>query len=285
MTSFPSTGPITASLDVQWGDLRVVAGDDPTVVVTVTPSDPTHDKDVRAAAATTVSCADGRLQVVGPRNRTGVFNKKYGSVQVEVLLGQGSELDAVTGFGAIAVEGAVGRCRLKSAAGDVRLQAAASADLRTGMGAVTAGRIAGDLYCRTGSGSVHVERIGGRAEVRNSNGDTRIGDCLGALRVKAANGTVTVGHAGDDAVLTSANGDLAIGSAESGAVQMSTSLGRIEIGIAPGTAALLDLSTSFGAVRNELDAIGTPEPAERTVEVRAQTSAGDIDVRRAPALV
>ena len=278
MTSFPTTGPISAAIDVQWGDVRVVARDDGATEVEVSPTDPSNEKDRRAADDTTVTCADGRLRVVGPRNLTGVFNKKYGSVQVSVRLAAGSELDAGTGLGTITVEGALGACRAKTSAGDVAVQDATSADLRTGMGVVAAREIAGEAYCKTGSGAVQIERIGGRAEVKNSNGDTRIGDSGGPLRVKSANGSITVGRARGDVNATTANGNLSIGSAESGAVQLKTSLGRIDIGVPGGTSALLDLSTSFG-----VDAAAAPGSGDRTVEVHAQTSAGDIDVVRVAA--
>ena len=105
MTSFPTTGPITASLDIAWGDIRIVAGDEAATVVEVTPTDPRNDKDRQAAQDTTVTCADGRLRVAGPRNLTGIFNKKYGSVQVSVRMAAGSELDVHSALGAIAVEG------------------------------------------------------------------------------------------------------------------------------------------------------------------------------------
>jgi DUF4097 and DUF4098 domain-containing protein YvlB len=284
MTSFPSTGPVSASIDLQWGDIRVVAGDDGATVVDVTPTDPSNEKDRRAADDTTVVFADGRLQVVGPKNRTGVFNKKYGAVHVSVRLTAGSELDADTGLGAITVEGALGGCRAKTSAGDVQVQDAASADLRTGMGAVAARDIAGEALVKTGSGAVRIDRVGGRAEVKNSNGDTRIGDSAGPLRVKSANGSITVGRARGDVVATTANGNHSIGSAEAGAVSLKTSMGRIDIGIPSGTSALLDLSTTFGTVRNELDSTGQPPAGAPTVEVHAQTSAGDIDVVRAAAV-
>jgi DUF4097 and DUF4098 domain-containing protein YvlB len=283
MTSFPTTGPVSASIDVSWGDLHVVAGGDGTTVVDVTPTDASNEKDRRAADDTTVTCADGRLRVVGPKNLTGVFNKKYGSVQVSVRLPAGSELDADTGLGTISVEGALGACRAKSSAGDISVQDVTSADLRTGMGVVAARAIAGEAYCKTGSGSVHIDRIDGHAEVKNSNGDTRIGDSGGPIRIKSANGSITVGRARSDVTATTANGNLSIGSAERGAVQLKTSMGRIDIGVASGTAALLDLSTSFGVVRNGLDTAAGPGAGERTVEIHAQTSAGDIDVVRAPA--
>ena len=282
MTSFTTTGPVAASIDVQWGDIRVVAGDDGDTVVEVTPSDPSNEKDRRAADDTAVTCADGRLRVVGPRNRTGVFNKKYGSVQVSVLLADASELDADTGLGTVHVEGRLGACRIRSSAGDVAVQDATSADLRTGLGVVAARHIAGEALCRTGSGSVRIDRIDGRAEVRNSNGDTRIGETGGPLRVKSANGSITVGRARTDVTATTANGNLSIGRAEGGAVELKTSMGRIEIGIPSGTSVLLDLSTSFGTVRNQLDAADQPAAGARTVEVHAQTSAGDIDVVRVP---
>ena len=280
MTSFPTTGPITASLDIAWGDIRIVAGDEAATVVEVTPTDPRNDKDRQAAQDTTVTCADGRWRVAGPRNLTGIFNKKYGSVQVSVRMAAGSELDVHSALGAIAVEGQVGGCRVKTSAGDIRVQGATSADLRTGLGAVVAGDIDGDAYCSTGSGSLHIDRIAGRAEVKNSNGDTTIGDSGGSLRVKAANGSVSIDRAQGDVVATSANGNLRVGSAESGAVQLKTSLGRIEVGIPTGTSAMLDLKTSYGAVRNGLDATDQPGVGERTVEVEAHTSAGDIDIVR-----
>lgn len=281
MTSFPTTGPIAASLDITWGDLRVVASDDVVTVVDVAPTDPSNDKDRNAAEATTSTCTDGRLRVVGPRNMTGIFNKKYGSVQVDVRIPAGSELEALTGLGAVSVDGEVGALRVKTSAGDVRVHSATSADLRTGLGALVAREISGDAHCSTGSGEVQIERIGGRTEVKNSNGDTAIGDVGGPLRVKSANGHISVDRAHGDVVATTANGNLRLGSVEQGTVSLKTSLGRIEVGIPTGTTALLDLKTSFGAVRNELESAGQPTTGERTVEIHAQTSAGDIDVVRA----
>jgi DUF4097 and DUF4098 domain-containing protein YvlB len=281
MTNFPTTGPITAAIDVQWGDIHVVAEGAGDTIVEVTPTDPSNEKDRLAAAATTVTCIDGRLSVAGAKNRTGSFNKKYGSVQVSVELAEGSELDLDSALGGIFVRGEAGGCRAKTAAGDVRVERATSASLRTGMGSVVAGDIAGEVFCSTGTGAVQIDRIGGRAEVKNANGDTRIGDSGGPLRVKSANGSVSIDRARSAVVATTANGHLRVGRAEGGAVQLKTSMGRIEVGIPAGTSALLDLSTSFGVVRNELGASDQPAAGDRTVEVHAQTSAGDIDVVRA----
>lgn len=280
MANFPTPGPIAASIEVEMGDIWIVAGADSATVVDVTPTDPTNDKDRRAADATTVTFADDRLRVIGPKHGAVGLMKKYGSVQVSVRLPSESQLDAVSAVGVVGIEGELGSCRVKTSAGDIRLQDATSADLRTAIGVVVARDIAGEAYCSTGSGSVHINRIGGRAEVKNSNGDTRIGDSGGPLRVKSANGSVFVDRAQGDVIATTANGNLRIGSAERGSVQLKTSLGRIEVGIPAGTSARLDLSTTFGRVRNDLDPTDQPASDARTVEVEAQTSAGDIDVVR-----
>jgi hypothetical protein len=42
----------------------------------------------------------------------------------------------------------------------------------------------------------------------------------------------------------------------------------------------IEVHTAFGHVRNLLDAAGGPESSDQTVEVRGQTSYGDITIRR-----
>jgi DUF4097 and DUF4098 domain-containing protein YvlB len=282
MTTFPTTGPISATLEVQWGDIWIVATDRSTTEVEVTPASPASEKDHLAAETTTVTFTDGRLRVLGPKNRTGVFNKKFGAVHVRVHLATGSHVEATTGFGAVVVEGDLGDCRLKTAAGDLRIQDAASADLRTGMGSIVTGNVAGDFSCKTGTGPIRIEGVGGRAEVRTANGDTWIGAAGGPVRIKAANGAISIDRAQGDVVASTPVGNLRVGSAEQGVVQLKTSTGRIEVGIPAGTSALLDLSTKFGVVRNELEAATQPASGERFVEIQALTSAGDIDVTRVP---
>ena len=48
-----------------------------------------------------------------------------------------------------------------------------------------------------------------------------------------------------------------------------------------GTAAWVDAKTSFGRVHNRLGSADGPELSEKTVEIRARTSFGDIVIRRA----
>ena len=115
------------------------------------------------------------------------------------------------------------------------------------------GRVAGDAELTTSSGALRVDRIDGTAVFKNSNGDTRIGEISGELRVSGANGDIVVDRAHAGVVAKTANGDVRIGEVASGAVQAQTARGRVDIGVAEGVSAWLDLETSFGNVQNNLD--------------------------------
>jgi len=65
-----------------------------------------------------------------------------------------------------------------------------------------------------------------------------------------------------------------------GSVVLGSANGDLDIGIAEGTAAWLEVSTGFGHVRNLLKNASRPEEADETVEVRGRTSYGDITIRR-----
>ncbi len=74
-----------------------------------------------------------------------------------------------------------------------------------------------------------------------------------------------------------------MGEVARGTVQLETSYGAIEVGIRRNTAAWLDVRSGSGQVRNTLTASESPQESEDTVEVRARTRHGNIDIRRARA--
>lgn len=74
-----------------------------------------------------------------------------------------------------------------------------------------------------------------------------------------------------------------MGDVARGTVQLETSYGAIDVGVREGTAAWLDVSASNGQVRNALTSSESPDTSEDTVEVRARTRYGNIDIRRARA--
>jgi DUF4097 and DUF4098 domain-containing protein YvlB len=265
MPTFDTPEPISVTVDLGVGDLQIAAGDRADTVVEVEPSDPAKPSDVAAAAKTTVEFANGVLRVKASKGW-----KRYSlrggaeSIDVRIQLPTGSHLHGEAGLADLRCSGAIGECRYKVGVADITIE-----------------HISGDTELTTGSGAIAVERIGGSATVKNSNGDTWIGEVVGDLEVKASNGKVVVDHAGAAVTAKTANGDIRLDEVVSGAIVAETACGKVAIAVRSGVAAWLDLHTGFGHVHNVLDVSERPAPSEQTVEVRARSGFGDIDVRRA----
>jgi DUF4097 and DUF4098 domain-containing protein YvlB len=284
MPTFDTPEPISVTVELGVGDLRIVASARIDTMVEVRPSDAAKQADVTAAEQTRVEYAGGRLLIKAPKNWRRYTPRGGGeSIDVQIELPAGSHLRADTGVAALRCQGRLGECRYKTGAGDIQLDQAAAVQLRTGIGDITLAQADGDAELSTGSGSVRIDGIDGAAVVKNSNGDTWIGQVSGDLRVNAANGRISVDRARETVAAKSANGDVRLGEVAHGAVLAQTALGKVEIGIRDGVAAWLDLNTRFGRVHNDLDPTERPEPSEDAVEVRARTSFGDITITRSVA--
>jgi len=178
------------------------------------------------------------------------------------------------------VTGRLGECRYKSAAGHLQVERTGELHLQTSTGNVVVEDVAGNADISTSSGQLHVGTIAGTGVVKNSNGATVIGSVSGSLHVRSANGDITVEHAEDGVEAKTANGAVRVLDAVRGSLTLATALGDIEIGIRNGSAAWLDVQTKFGRVTNGMDAATAPDSATDKVEVRANTSFGDITIRR-----
>jgi DUF4097 and DUF4098 domain-containing protein YvlB len=278
MPNFDTPEPITVNVELAIGYLRVTATDRSDTVVEVRPSDEADESDVQAAQQVRVDFTNGTLQVTGPK-RTFDFSKKTRSVEVSIELPSDSRLFAHQQMGDVRAAGRLGECRLKTT-GVVSLERTGPLRLHTGFGDVTAGAVAGHADISTGSGKVQIGEIDGTAEIKNSNGDSTIGTATGDVRVRNANGAITIERAGAGVDAKSSNGTIRIGEVARGAVVLGTAMGDLDIGIAEGTAAWLEVNTGFGHVRNQLDNATEPGAAEETVEVRGRTSYGDIIIHR-----
>jgi hypothetical protein len=280
MPIFETPEPITVQLDVTAGDVRLAASDRADTTVDVLPANPDSEPDRRAAAHSRAEYVNGRLTVTTPKAKTfGLFGK-LGLVDVVIALPTGSHLRGTVGAGSVRSEGRLGECALKSGAGELALERTGPLDVRTGGGGVIVGHVSGHAEVETGSGRVRLGEVEGAAVVKNSNGDTWIGQAGGDVRANTANGDIRVDRAGGDVTASTARGDLLVGGLNRGSTTLSTALGRVEVGIAEGAAANLDVQTKFGRVDNRLTTADRPEPTDQTVMVRARTSFGDIVVHR-----
>jgi DUF4097 and DUF4098 domain-containing protein YvlB len=280
MPSFDTPEPISVTIEPVVGNVRLLAGDRADTVVEVRPSDESNASDVKAAEQTHVEFAGGALSVKGPRMRPLDFTNKTRSIEVTISLPAGSRIHGSTGLGDLRATGRLGECRYKSGTGHMQLDQTGELHLHTATGNVAVGTVAGNAEISTSSGRVRVDAIEGTGVVKNSNGDTTIGSVRGSVKVRAANGDITVEHAGDAVEAKTANGSVKVHETVRGAVTLETAMGDIEIGIRAGTAAWLDVKTRFGRVHNSMTVTEPPESAADTVEVRANTSFGDITVRR-----
>ena len=281
MPAFETPEPILATIEVTVGDLRIAARDRTDTVVEVRPSDPSHEPDVRAAEQTRVEMTSDGLLVKGPKQRGLPLFGKPGSVDVSVDVPAGSRLRADAGVAALRSTGRLADCRAKIGAGEIDLESTGPADLTIGAGGISIGVVSGKAEIHSSTGPVQLTEIDGPAVIRNTNGETWIGAVTGNLQVSASNGGISIDRADGDVMAKTANGSLRIGSVSRGVTTLKTSTGEIEVGIAAGTAALVDAQTRLGNVRNSLAVTDSPEPADETAEVHARTSLGDIVIRRA----
>ena len=128
---------------------------------------------------------------------------------------------------------------------------------------------------------MRVGLLDGPAVLKNSHGSTVVGASTGDLRVRGANGDIEIRRAESSVTATTAHGILRVGEAVRGSVRLETHYGAIEVGIREGTAAWLDVSSGAGQVRNALPSSAAPEEGADTVQVRARTRFGNVDIIRA----
>jgi hypothetical protein len=281
MPTFETPDPISVTIEIGVGNIRIAASDRSDTVVEVRPSSGARKVDVELAEETRVELAAGSLLIRAPRGWRyfGPFGS-HGSIDVDIAMPAGSRVSVDSGIGPIYALGRLGECRCKTGFGDIAIEHATTTRLHSGGGDVSLDRAEGFAEVSTGTGTVRIGAADGGAAIKNSNGATWIGSAGGDLRVKAANGSIDVDRALASVDARSANGAVRIAEVARGRVVAETAAGRVEIGVRDGVAAYLDLDTRFGTLSNDLDAAAGPEPHAETVEVRARTGFGDIVINR-----
>jgi Putative adhesin len=280
MPAFETHEPISVTIAIGVGDVRITASDRSDTVVSVTPSDSSKQSDLQAAENTRVEYSQGSLLIKAPRSW-----KRYTpfgggeSIDVAIELPSGSRVEADADVANFTSRGRLGECRFATAVGKIRIDETGTLRVSTSGGNVNVDRITGRGEI-TGSGQISIGEIDGSAVIKNLNGVIWVGEVTGDLRCNSANGDVTIDRALGAVTAKTANGAVRIGEVVRGSVELGTAYGELEVGIREGTAALLDVRSSYGSVRNSLQASDRPEPSDQTVEVRARTSFGDILVHR-----
>jgi DUF4097 and DUF4098 domain-containing protein YvlB len=263
MPTFDTPTPVQIRIELSGGSVRVRASERSDTVVTVRPGNERKAADVQAADQIRVEYADGRLAITSPRRPRLLFMGSMPTVEIELLVPEGSALEAALTAGDVDCEGRLGDVRIDNRYGDIRIDRVAA------------------LHARTSAGDIAVAQVDGDADVGTSYGEIRIRDAAGALRLDSACGDITVERAHSSVGAATKYGQVSVHDAAGGSLDLATSYGKVEAGVREGIPAWLDLESSAGKVRNLLTPSDAPEGSDEPLRIRARTSYGDIVVRRA----
>lgn len=261
MPTFDTPQPITATVEISAGSVRLVATERVDTVVEVRPCDESRPQDVKAAEQVRVDFTNGMLTVQSQR---GFSFPRRGAVAVDVALPSGSRLHASVVSAQLTADGEYADCTLASVSGDVAV-------------ATATGKVKADNI----SGAVSVQLAKDSAVVSTVSGDATFGEMQGDIKFRAASGSLSVGRLVGGLSAQTASGDVTVATAVRGNISIQTASGEVGVGIAEGTAAQLDLRTRSGSVRNFLESTDGPADGDQTLVVHARTASGDVVVQRA----
>jgi hypothetical protein len=280
MPTYNTPEPIDLAINLQVGNIEILATERTDTVVTVSPRSATKAVDRRGVEDTKVTLDGKRLNIVGPRPRLSWIGPgPFDTVDVKVELPTGSRFTAEVG-GRVRTVGRLGATRIKGAMG-TDVDTTGDLWVRSAHGAVTVGSADGGIDITSAYGQIRVGTVTGDALLRSSFGGIQIGESDGDLEAKLSYGDLEITKVLGSVAAKTAFGDIRLGEVSSGSVQVESGYGQVTIGVRPGVAAWLDLASKIGHVRNELAGEVAPDASEQTVAIRARTQGGDITIQRA----
>jgi DUF4097 and DUF4098 domain-containing protein YvlB len=260
---FPCSDPIDIAID-HWTSGSIVLAGEPTdtVVVEVVPSH--HSRAADLLDEVEVEFEDGQLAIHGPQV---VTSWRRIGLDLTVKAPAGSSCVAKTVSADLSCVGTLSGLSFNTASGDL-----------------SASTVTGDVTAKSASGDLLLDQVGGDLTVQTASGDVRATQVDGTVRVNSASGDASIGYCSGSVTTRTASGDVQLGAVVSGAVEVNSATGDVEVAVVPGTGVYLDLSSLTGAVRSDLDEVDSAEamgPGGPTVEIRARTLSGNIQVTRA----
>lgn len=275
-----AAGIAAVRVDIPAGRIEAVgiAGRDEVTVV-VNPTNRLRAGDREAAENASVERVGDAVVVTVPA-RTSMLGRPD-SVDVIIEGPEGLDIDAATKYGEVRLTGELGRVRVGASFGAVRVDRAAALEVVGGHGSVHVAEVAGSAEVRLTNGAARVGRVGGTLRVTGTNGSLRVEEVLGSASLTTTNGAIQVGTAAGGVQARSSNGSIRVDALAGGVSRLEATHGSVKVGVPRGTAVWLDVSSSHGDVRTELDADHGPVDGEEPVELHARTGYGSIRVFRA----
>jgi DUF4097 and DUF4098 domain-containing protein YvlB len=264
MTTWKFPCPDPAAIKVSsWASGSVAVSGEQTAEILVEITGSRHRADVDdLIAEVRVSFEDGRLTVTGPK-LDGL--RRRNSLDLTIITPAGSDCDVRTASGDVSFVGQLGEVAAETASGDVTVASAA-----------------GDVSVRTSSGDVFIDEAGRDVRANSASGDIRVAHARGAVEAKSASGDLTI--AGDGPVMAdSKSGDIDVKELSGGNANLASMSGDVRVTVTPGIAVYLDLSSTAGSVRSDLDETDGPGDGPEqsaALEIRCRTVSGDIRIAK-----
>jgi len=260
---FACSDPVDISVE-SWGSGSVVVSGEPTstVSVEVVPAHRGADSQ-ELLSEVQVAFDEGQLYVRGPR--LGSFRRRRG-LDLTIKAPRGSSCSVSTASADLSCIGELSALRLRTASGDL-----------------TADSITGDVTVHSASGDVLLNKTDGDITINTASGDIQASRVAGETRVNTASGDIVITSCGSSVTAHTASGDVELGAVASGRVELRSASGDLNVGVAPGLGVYLDLASTSGNVRSELEPgdDGGPDSGDAAVQISCRTLSGDIRVSRA----
>jgi DUF4097 and DUF4098 domain-containing protein YvlB len=280
MRSFTTAGPVALSVRFAAGRISVRAAEDHgAATVDVRPNNPASSADAEHAAATVVEQRGDTIVVSAPPTK-GWFGKNP-KLDVEAVLPAGSRVDIDVKSADVELVGRHGRTAVTTASGDIVAEYAEELNARTASGDVSCRQVGGAAVATTASGDIRLGSVGGSAEVATASGDIDVPAAEGDVKARSASGDVVLGQIGGSVAVRTASGDTRVRSVRRGTVEINAASGDIEVGVAAGVAAWLDVQSLSGDLSSALEPTDAPGDGADTVTIHAHSLSGDVRVRRA----
>ena len=295
MRSYLTEQPITVEIRDDHGDVRVELTDTDTTTVSVTEvaghpfgflddlfttfptswrrsrqrADGGGDTTERVRIDYELIPGGGGLLIVDTRPAAQTWRAAFA---VTVTAPAGSGVRVQTRSADVTVTGIAGLVDVGTASGDVSLESVTGASrAHSASGDIRLARAESDVDLRTASGDLQVGHVGGKAKVHSTSGDIVLGAVDGDIDVRGV------------------SGDVRIGAATMGLARIAAVTGDVEVGVAAGRRAAVDLASISGQTRSDFPvdpaATGTDgeddagSGAPLTISIR--TTSGDIRLCRA----
>lgn len=257
--TFPAPGAVTLEIAIGAGDVHVREQEGAVGLQITGEQDPEQVSIGRAVKR------DGTLHITITERRGISGWKRRKGLAIRVDTPAQTSLDIVGGAVDLRSTGTLASLRFASGSGDARVD-----------------DVTADVNVKGASGDVRIGRVGGHLRVHLASGDVSADVVAGGATLRTASGDIALGSVTGDSSITSLSGDVVVGSAHPTMLAVQAVSGDVEVGIAQGVPALLDVSSLSGDTRSDLDISPTPTSGDvPPLDLKVNTVSGDVRVRRA----